>query len=128
VEFLQFVKCLHDRRFQNQRLGRFAQRELLLVVLFQIEVAQLLVDLDEVVEILDMQVVGLPQILHVLLGNQPRLLPALLQFAELGERMVERLVRVDQFLQLLDDLQLDFQVGFLLGVERRDELVAAASR
>ena len=127
VEFLQFVKCLHDRRFQNQRLGRFAQRELLLVVLFQIEVAQLLVDLDEVVEILDMQVVGLPQILDVLLGNQPRLLPALLQFAELGERMVERLVRVDQFLQLLDDLQLDFQVGFLLGVERRDELVAAAA-
>ena len=41
--------------------------------------------------------------------------------------MVERLVRVDQFLQLLDDLQLDFQVGFLLGVERRDELVAAAA-
>ena len=38
VEFLQFVKCLHDRRFQNQRLGRFAQRELLLVVLFQIEI------------------------------------------------------------------------------------------
>ena len=110
VEFLQLAERLDDRRLQRQRLGRLAQRDLLLVILLQIEVAQFLVDLDEVIEILDVQVVGLPQVLDTLLRNRSRLLPALLQLAELVERMVERL-----------------QIGLLLGLERRDELVAPAA-
>ena len=82
-------------------------------------------DFDEAVEILDMQVVGLPQVFDVLLRHDAGLLPALLQFAELIEGMVERLVRIDQFLELLDDPELDLEVLLLLGLEVRDELVAA---
>ena len=74
-----------------------------------------------------MQIVGLPQVLDVLLWHEPRLLPALLQLAELGERMVDGLVRIDQLLQLLDDPQLDLQVLLLLGLDAGDELVAAAA-
>ena len=127
MEFLQLVECLDNRRLEQQGFGLLTEGHLLLVVLLQIEVAQLLVDLDEVVEVLDMQVVGLPQVLDLLLGHDARLLPALLEFAELRERMVERLVRIDQFLELLDDLEFDLEVALLLGLEVGDELVAAAA-
>ena len=95
VEFLQLAERLDHRRFENQRLGLLAEGDLLLVVLFQVEIAQLLVDLDEIVEILDVEVIGLPQVFDILLRHDAGLLPALLEFAELVERMVERLVRVD---------------------------------
>ncbi len=93
MEFLQLVERLDDGRLQHQRLGLLAEGYLLFVVLLQIEVAQLLVDLDEAVKILDVQIVGLPQILDMLLRHDAGILPALLQLAELVERMVERLVR-----------------------------------
>ena len=125
MQLLQLVERLHNRRLQHQRFGLLAEGDLLLVVLLQVEVAQLLVDFDEAVEILDMQVVGLPQVFDVLLRHDAGLLPALLQFAELIEGMVERLVRIDQFLELLDDPELDLEVLLLLGLEVRDELVAA---
>ena len=84
-------------------------------------------DFDEAVEILDVQVVGLPQILDMLLRHDAGILPALLQLAELVERMVERLVRIDQLLQLLDDRLLDLEIRLLLGFEVGDERVAAAA-
>ena len=125
MELLQLVERLDHRRLEDQRLGLLAEGDLLLVILLQVEVAQLLVDLDEAVEILDMEVIGLPQVLDVLLGDDARIPPALLEFAELVERMVERLVRVDQFLQLLDDRLLDLEIGLFLGLEVGDEGVAA---
>ena len=125
VEFLQLAERLDHRRFEDQRLGLLAEGNLLLVVLFQVEIAQLLVDLDEIVEILDMEVIGLPQVFDILLRHDAGLLPALLEFAELVERMVERLVRIDQLLQLLDDRLLDLQIGLFLGFEIGDEGVAA---
>ena len=127
MEFLQLVERLDDGRLQHQRLGLLAEGYLLFVVLLQIEVTQLLVDLDEAVKILDVQVVGLPQILDMLLRHDAGILPALLQLAELVERMVERLVRIDQLLQLLDDRLLDLEIRLLLGFEVGDERVAAAA-
>ena len=115
------------RRLQHERLGLLAQGHLLLVILLQVQIAQLLVDLDEAVEILDVQVIGLPQILDVLQGHDAGLLPALLQLAEFGKGMVERLVRIDQLLQFFDNSQLDLQVLLLLGFEIGDELVAATA-
>ena len=44
-----------------------------------------------------------------------------------GKGMVERLVRIDQLLQLLDNPQLDLQVLLFLGFEIGDELVAATA-
>ena len=104
VELLQLVERLHDRRLGHQSLGLLAQGCFLLVILLQIQIAQLLVYLYEVVEILDVQIVCLPQILHLLLRHHARLLPTLLQLAELGESIVQRLVRIDQLLELIDDL------------------------
>ena len=43
-----------------------------------------------------MEVVGLPEVLDVGLGHGSRIAPALLEFAELVEGMVERLVGIDQ--------------------------------
>ena len=125
VELLQLVERLDDGRLEHQRLGLLAERHLLLVVLLQVEVAQLLVDFDEVVEVLDVEVIGLPQVLDLLLGYRTGLLPALLQFAEAGEGMVERLVGVDQRLELLDDAELDLEVLLLLLLEVGQEGVAA---
>ena len=72
-----------------------------------------------------MQVVGLPQVFDILLRDQARLLPALLQLAELREGMIERLVGVDQLLELLDDALLDLEVRLLFGLEVGNELVPA---
>ena len=127
MQFLQFVERFDHRRLQHERLGLLAQGHLLLVILLQVQIAQLLVDLDEAVEILDVQVIGLPQILDVLQGHDAGLLPALLQLAEFGKGMVERLVRIDQLLQFFDNSQLDLQVLLLLGFEIGDELVAATA-
>ena len=63
----------------------------------------------------------------MLLRHDAGILPALLQLAELVERMVERLVRIDQLLQLLDDRLLDLEIRLLLGFEVGDERVAAAA-
>ena len=125
VELLQLVERLDNRRLEHQRLGLLAEGNLLLVVLLQVEVTQLLVDFDEVVEILDMEVVGLPQVLDLLLGHRSGLLPALLQLAEAVEGMIERLVGIDQRLELLDDAELRLQVLLLLLLEVGQEGVAA---
>ena len=123
VQLLQFVERFDDRRFEHQRFGLFAQGQLLLVILLQIEIAQLLVDLDEIVEILHVQVVGLPQILHILLGHHPGLFPTMLQLPELVESLVEHFVRRSQLLEFLDDLQLYLEVLLLGRFESGDELV-----
>ena len=60
-----------------------------------------------------MQIVGFPQILNLCLRNNARILPALLQLAELGKAIIESLVRVYQLLQLFDNGQLDFEVLLL---------------
>ena len=52
MQLLQLVERLHDRRLQHQRFGLLAEGDLLLVVLLQVEVAQLLVDFDEAVDAL----------------------------------------------------------------------------
>ena len=123
VQLLQFVERLDDRRFEHQRFGLFAQSQLLLVILLQVEIAQLLVDLDEIVEILHVQVVGLPQILHILLGHHAGFLPAVLQLPELVESLVEHLVRRGQLLEFLDNLQLYLEILLLGRFESGDELV-----
>ena len=127
MQLLQLVERVDDRRLEQQRLGLLAEGHLLLVVLLQVQVAQLLVDLDEVVEVLHVQVVGLPQVLDVLLRHDAGLLPALLQLAELREGIVDRLVGIDQLLELLDDAELDLVVGLLLGLQIGDEDVAATA-
>ena len=123
VQLLQFVERLDDRRFEHQRFGLFAQSQLLLVILLQVEIAQLLVDLDEIVEILHVQVVGFPQILHILLGHHAGLFPAMLQLPELVESLVEHLVRRGQLLEFLDNLQLYLEILLLGRFESGDELV-----
>ena len=97
------MECLHDRWLGDKSLCLLAELHLLLVVLLKVEISQLLINLNEVVEILNVQVICLPQILHLLLWHKTCLLPTLLQLAELGKCVVERLVGVYQLLKLLDD-------------------------
>ena len=78
VQLLQLVERLDNRRLGNQSLRLFAELHLLLIVLLQVKVTQLLVNLDEVVEVLNMEIVSLPHILHLLLWHKTRILPALL--------------------------------------------------
>ena len=114
----------NDRVLQHQRFRLFAQGDFGFVILFQVEVAQFLVDLDEIVEILDVQVVSFPQVFHDRLLYEPCLFPALLQFAERVECLIERFVTVDQFFQFFDDLEFGLVVGFFFGVQPGDELIA----
>ena len=62
-----------------------------------------------------MQIVGFPRILHVSLRNRTRLLPTLLQLTELIESVIERLIAINQLLQLFDNGELHFQI-LLLGL------------
>ena len=127
VQFLQFVESRDDGSFQYERIGFLAKLQLGLVVLLQVQIAQFLVDLDEIVEILNVHVVRFPQVFQVGLGHGARLLPATLQLAEGIERMVERFVAVDQFFELLDDLQLGPVIGFFLLVQTGHVLVPLAA-
>lgn len=127
MELLQPAGSLDDRRFEQQRLGLLAKGDFLLVVLLEVKVTQLLVYLDETVEILDMEVVGLPQILDMGLRHDAGLFPAGLQVAEPGKGVVERFVGRNQFLEFLDDGQLGAQVVLFLGFEVGDEFVAAGA-
>ena len=127
VQFLQFVESRDDGSFQYERIGFLAKLQLGLVVLLQVQIAQFLVDLDEIVEILYVHVVRFPQVFQVGLGHGARLLPATLQLAEGIERMVERFVAVDQFFELLDDLQLGPVIGFFLLVQTGHVLVPLAA-
>ena len=71
-----------------------------------------------------MQVICLPRILHVSLRYGTRLLPTLLQLTEFVERMVERLVAINQLLQLVDNGEFDFQVLLLGILQTCNELIA----
>ncbi len=127
VQLLQLVESLDNRRLHHQRLGLLAKREFLFVVALQVQITQLLINFDVAVEVLDVEVVGLPQILHVGLRNGARLLPTSLQLTELGEGLVERLVRRDQLLQLVNNLQLNFEVLLLLLLQAGDVAVTAGA-
>jgi len=114
MQVLQLAEGRHYRGFEHECLGRFAELYLGLVVAFEVEVAQLLVYLDIIVKVLYVQVVGLPQLLDVRLGDDARLPPALLKFAEGVEGAVHRFVAVYELLQLLDYLEFRAEVLLLL--------------
>ena len=129
VELLQPAGSLDDRRFEQQRLGLLCKGRLSArSSSFEVKVTQLLVYLDETVEILDMEVVGLPQILDMGLRYDAGLFPAGLQVAEPGKGMVRRFLSEEtSSLRLFDDCQLGAQVVLFLGFEVGDEFVAAGA-
>ena len=124
VQLLQLAEGLNNLRLESQLLGLLTEGELRLVVLLEVEVAQLTVNLDVVIEVLNMEVVGLPHILNILLGDETRLLPALLQLPKAREGCVDVLLRVNQLLQFVDDGELDFEVLLLVCLEHGDVLIA----
>ena len=69
MELLELAEGLDNVVVKNKLLGLLTEAELNLVVLLEVEVTKFLVYADEVVEVLDVEVIGLPEILHILLRH-----------------------------------------------------------
>ncbi len=124
VEFLQTVEGGHYARFEHQCFRLLAQGEFGLVVLFEVEVAQFLVYLDIAVKILDVVVVGLPQVFDGTLRHGPHFTPPLLQFAESVECLSHGFAGIDKGLQLFDYFEFCLEVLFAVAFDRCEEFVA----
>ena len=75
----------------------------------------------------DVEVVGLPNLLHVGLGHHTGLLPTLLQVAEGLEGVVHCLVAADEFFELLNNLQLNLQVLLFKALQRSHIFLTASA-
>ncbi len=102
MKFLKAVERDHYARFEKERFGLFAQREFRLVVLFEVEVAQLLIYLDVAVKILYVVVVCLPQVFDGGQGHRAGVAPSLLQLAESVEGLAHGLTAADKRLDIFD--------------------------
>ena len=127
VQILQLTESSYHRGLHNECLDLLAELYLSLVVAFQIQIAQLFVYLDIVVEVLDVEVVGLPNLFIVGLRYHTGLFPALLQSTESSKGLVDGLAAIDELFQLLDNLQLNLQILLLDTFERRDILLACCT-
>ena len=122
-----FGGFLH-RGLHYQLFGLFAQQYLLLEVPFHVEVSQLAVDFHLPEQLLQQEVVLLPQVVHLLVRHFSYLVPAVLQHLELVVHLLQAfLVGVYQLPQLLEDLLFRLQVLLLGGLHRVMVLLAFAA-
>ena len=88
-----------------------------LEVLAEIQVTEFAVDLNEVIELLHVQLVGIVDVAEVLLRDRAGFAPAVLDLAELREGVLHIALFVDEGLQVLDDGLLLHEVALALGIE-----------
>ena len=116
MEFLQFVEGAHHVLVLGEFLGRRAEGFLRLEVLAEVQVAQVAVDLDHVVELLHIELIGIVDVPESRGRHGARLPPAVLEFAESRELRAHILLAFDEGLELLDDGLLLGQVLLAAGV------------
>ena len=114
MELLELAEGLDYILVLGELLCGFAESFLGLEVLLEIEVAEVAVDLDHVVELLDIVLVCIVDIPVILCGNGADGPPAVLNVAEGGERGTYVLLLLDEGLELLDDALLGGEVVLTL--------------
>ena len=117
MELLEFLERGNDILFLRQFLGLLAELLLGLQVLLEVEVAQVAVDLDQVVELLHVELVGVVDVPEGRDGNRADFAPAVLDLAELREGVPHLALLFDQGFQFLDDGLLLHEVVLALGIE-----------
>ena len=118
TEVLQALEGLGDRRLHDELFGAFAQFYLLLEVALLVEGAELAVDLQFVEELFNLEVVVLPEVVHLLAGHLTDGFPALLDVVELVHSGAHLLLfGVDELAHLFDKGLLGLEVLFLLLLE-----------
>ena len=116
MQFLKLAESLDDILVLREFLGSLAERLLGLKILLEIKIAQIPVDLDHVVELLHIELIGVVQITELRGGNRSDLPPAVLELTEGREGGIHILLLLDQILQILDDSLLLREVILPLGV------------
>ena len=101
---LHIFESFGDRRFDNEFFGTFAQLNLLFEVLLHVEHLQFAIDFDFLEELAYIEVVGLPEIVDTLARHVANSFPAILKSVEFVVTLLDGVIRVDQFTQLIDDL------------------------
>ena len=114
MEGLQLAECLQHIGIVGQRLGLLDETHLGLEVLLEVVVAQLVAELQQIVELLDVELIVLPELRGTLGRHGLYLLPLVLQGLELVEVLVGLLGRGGELLYALQDFELTLQVGLLL--------------
>ena len=108
VQLLQLVEGAHHVLVLGELLRGLAESFLGLEVLAEVQVAQVAVDLDHVVELLHIELVGIVDVPECGGGHGARFPPAVLEFAESRELGAHIILTFYEGLELLDD-------GLLLG-------------
>ena len=116
VQLLQLVEGAHHILVVGELLGGLAEGLLGLEVLAEVQVAQVAVDLDHVVELLHIELVGIVDVPESRGRHGARLPPAVLEFAESRELGAHILLAFDEGFELLDDGLLLGQVLLAAGV------------
>ena len=118
VELLHLVEGGDHVGLVGQFLHTLDDARLCLQVFLEVVLAELVVELEHVVEVLHVVLIVLPQLGGVLCRHGVALLPLGLQRAEFVVVLVRFLGRCREVLNLLEYLLLAFQVLLLLGLER----------
>ena len=102
----------HDVWLLDQFFSGLGEFQLTFEVLLEVVIAQLMVDLDDVVETFGLDLVVVPKFLDVLLRYGVILFPFLLDFAELVVSPVEVVRAFDEGFHTVDEVQL-LEIVFL---------------
>ena len=105
-DLLHIAVGRHDVWLLDQFFSSLGEFELTFEVLLEVVIAQLMVDLDDVVETFGLDLVVVPKFLDVLLRYGVVLFPFLLDFAELVVSPVEVVRAFDEGFHAVDEVQL----------------------
>ena len=114
VQFLQLVEGAYHVGFLGQFLSGFADLDLQVEVLLEVVLTGLAVELEQVVELLLIVMVVVPELFRLLGRYRLDVFPLLLQLFEFGETAVGLLGRGNHAFDLFQNLELAGQVGGLL--------------
>ena len=112
MQFLQLMESGNHIRFVCQFLGGFAKMILYFKILLEVIFTEFVIQFQKVVELLDIQLVVLPQFVNLGLRHDFNFVPLLLQFLEFRIVLIGIFRRFHQLFQFLDDRKLDLQVEF----------------
>ena len=116
MEFLEFLECFYNIGIFRKGFSLLAESGLLLKVLLEVKVTELAVDINEVVELGDIELIGIVHVTEILLGNGTGFPPAVLDVTELGECVLHLSGLIYKGFELLNDCLLYREVLLPLGI------------
>jgi len=111
IKLLQLTVSGNNVTFVRQFLDSFAKKGFLFQILLEIIIAELIVNLDDVVELFRVMLIFFPQFVGMFLRNKLDFLPSCLKVFELIINFVEVVLTCDKLLQLVDELKFQCIIG-----------------